>query len=142
MNSSEASRSFADFFASATRCLGLPCEPASPWEQMTKWAGRPRKVSFATTPPQANSMSSGCAPKASNGRRSVCDFGIGFIGTVNRIAAEVSDFRRFIASQVLLFARAGDVMRTMQDGLHPAQPRVARGADVLLGEIHWRQNLV
>ena len=43
-----------------------PCVPASPREQTTKCAGRPASVSCAMTPPQPNSMSSGCAPKASS----------------------------------------------------------------------------
>jgi len=50
--------------ASVVRCFGVPRLPASPREQMTKWAERPARVSRTTTPPQPNSTSSGWAPNA------------------------------------------------------------------------------
>src|SRR5262249_7109151 len=142
MNSSEAPRSFAEFFASAIRCLGVPCEPASPLEQMTKCTGRPSRTSLATIPPQANSMSSGCAPKASKGKKSAGDFCVCFIRTVNGLAVDIRNFRGFLPAQVVLFACAGNVMRAMDDRLHPTQPRIAGGADMFLGEIHRRQSIV
>ena len=67
------------------------------------------------------------------------EFGVGFIGTVNGVAVDKSDFRRFLLAKIGLFARAGNVMRAMHDRLHPAQPRVARRADLLLGESGRRQ---
>src|ERR1700690_387358 len=90
------------------------------------------------TPPQPNSMSSGCAPKASSGASS--DFGIGFIGTVNSIAADKSDFRRVFLPKIGLFPRPGNVMRAAHDRLHPAQPRIARRTNLLLGERRHRQS--
>src|SRR5687768_6816797 len=87
-------------------------------------------------------MSSGCAPKASKGISSAWDVGIGIIGTVDEIAIHVSNFRRFLARQISLLARARNVVRAMQDGLHPAQPRITRGTDLFLREIHGRQSLV
>src|ERR1035437_7041114 len=112
-----APRSAADFFASATRCLGVPEVPASPREQMTKGAARPARVSRAITPPQPNSMSSGCAPKANRGASLYLDFGIGFIGSVNGIATDKSDFGCFFLVKVSLFAYPGNVMRAVQNGL-------------------------
>src|SRR6185437_8514402 len=121
--------------------------PASPYEQIIKCAFRPARVSFAMTPPQPNSMSSGCAPKASNGasapsppagervsagrvrgRFGLRDFGVGFIGLFNGIAGDKLDFGRVFLAKVGFFAGAGNVMRAMQNRLHPAQPRVARRA--------------
>ena len=61
-------------------CSGVPWLADSPREQTTKCAFRPARVSLAMIPPQANSMSSGCAPKASSGGEDQLDFGIGFIG--------------------------------------------------------------
>src|SRR6185436_12817805 len=115
MNSIVAPSKAEDFFASATRCSGVPCEPASPREQMTKCAERPRRVSFAMTAPQANSMSSGCAPKTRSGARSG-EVGVGFIGAVDGVAIDVSDFGRIFRAQVSLLARARDVVRAVQQG--------------------------
>src|ERR1035437_445955 len=134
INSIVAPSNAADFFASATRWAGVPWEAASPREQTTKCAARPVRVSLAITPPHPNSMSSGCAPKARHGAGSGVDFGAGFIGTVNGITVYKSDIRRFFLSKVGLFACSGNVMRAVQDGLHPAEPGVARGADLLPGE--------
>src|SRR5262245_42561815 len=102
------------------------------------------------TPPQPNSMSSGCAPRASSGalcsrRReeadagSVREFGVRFIGAVNSVAFKERDFRRFIPPKVGLFTSAGNVMRAMHDRLHPAQARVARRAELFLAERDGRQ---
>src|SRR5271156_4610038 len=106
---------------------------------MTKCTLRPAFVSFAMTPPQPNSMSSGCAPKASNGASSVFDFSVGFIGSVNGVAVDKRDFRSFLRAKIILFARASNVMSATHDGLHPAQPRVARGTDLLFCKISQRQ---
>src|SRR5215218_6164984 len=93
-------------------------------------------------PPHANSRSSGCAPKASKGISSAWDFGIGIIGAVDEITIHVSNFRRLLTRQISLFACARDVVRAMQHGLHPAQTRIARRADLFLREIHGRQSLI
>ena len=137
MNSSVAPRSLRrrSGLAPSARS-GVPWVAASPREQTTKCAGRPARVSRATTPPQPNSMSSGCAPKASSGRRLRGGFGVGFIGPVDGVADDVGDLRRVLLAQVVLLAGAGDVMGAVHDRLHPAQPRVARRADLLLGERH------
>src|ERR1035437_5327740 len=140
MNSTVAPSSAADFFASATRCLGVPEVPASPREQMTKCAARPARVSRAITPPQPNSMSSGCAPKASSSASLVFDFSVGFIGSVNDITADKSDFRRVFPAKIGLFARPGNVMRAAHHRLHPTQSRVTRGTDLLFGETSHRQS--
>src|SRR5579863_705901 len=127
-----APKIFAAACASAVRCRGVPLDAASPREQMTKCAERPPRVSSATTPPQPNSMSSGCAPNASNGAGSAGEFGIGFIGAVYGIAVDKFDFRRLFHAQIGPLARARDVVRAMHHGLHPAQARITRGADLLL----------
>src|SRR5579862_6525145 len=100
MNSTVAPSAAADFFASATRCAGVPCDADSPREQTTKPAARPARVSFAMTPPQPNSMSSGCAPKASNDGSSGRNFGAGFIGTLNGIAVDKRDLRCFFPAKI------------------------------------------
>src|ERR1700693_2084621 len=138
MNSIVAPSSPADFFASAIRFLGVPWVPASPREQTTKCTLRPACVSLAITPPQPNSMSSGCAPKASKGASSE-EFSVGFIGSVNGVTADEMDFRSFLGAKIILFARARNVMAAMHHGLHPAQPRIARWTDLLLGERSLRQ---
>src|SRR5579859_3041080 len=132
MNSSLAPNSTADRFASMTRWAGEPCDAASPREQITKCAARPARVSFAMTPPHPNSMSSGCAPKASNGAS--LDFGVGFIGPFNRFAIHKSNLRCFFRVKIGFLSRTGNVMRAMHDRLHPAQPGVARRADLLPGK--------
>src|ERR1019366_9449517 len=90
------------------------------------------------TPPQPNSMSSGCAPKASSGASSG-EFGVGFIGSVNGVAVHNGDFGRVFGAKIIFLARASNVMSAMQHGLHPAQPRIARRTDLLLGERSQRQ---
>src|SRR5579862_3442699 len=137
MNSSLAPNSTADRLASMTRCAGEPCDAASPREQITKCAARPARVSFAMTPPHPNSMSSGCAPNASNGAS--LDFGVGFIGTFNGVAVDKRDLRRFFRTKIGRFPGAGNVMRAMHDRLHPAQPGVARRADLFLAKSRRRQ---
>src|SRR6185437_7122585 len=99
---------------------------------MTRCALRPDCVSRAMTPPQPNSMSSGCAPKASRG----LEFGPGFIGAFDFIAGDKSDFRRFVAAKIGPFATPGNVMRATDDRLHPAHPGVPRGRDLFLRK--WR----
>src|ERR1035437_4757113 len=141
-NSSVAPRSAAAFSASAVRCAGVPLVPASPREPTTKCAECPACVSRAITPPQPNSTSSGCAPKASNSRLSGGDFSVGFIGAVDRIAVHKHNVRRIGLVQVGLFPRAADVVRAMHDRLHPAQACVARRAHLLLGKIGRRQREV
>src|SRR5438105_985584 len=108
---------------------------------MTKWTKRPRQVSFAITPPMANSISSGCAAKTSSLESLVCDVCVGVIGAVNGITVNVSNFGSFIAAQILLLAGAGNVMCAVEHRLHPAQPCIARGTDLLFGEIHPWQRL-
>src|SRR5664280_1326725 len=80
-------------------------------------------------PPQPNSMSSGCAPKASN-EALAGDFGVRFIGAVDRVSVDISNFRRVFGPKIGLFAKPGNIMRAVQHRLHPAKPRVARGADL------------
>ncbi len=46
---------------------------------------------------------------------------------------------RVFRAKIILFAGAGNVMRAMQDGLHPAQAAVARRADLFLGESCQRE---
>src|SRR5271154_5960835 len=108
---------------------------------MTKCAWRPACVSRAMTPPQPNSMSSGCAPKASNGPNSV-KFSVGFIGSVNGVTVDKMDFRSFLRAKIILLARATNVMAAIQNRLHPAQPRIASRTDLLLGERGLRQRHV
>src|SRR5271165_803506 len=138
MNSIVAPSSPADFFASAILCLGVPWVPASPREQTTKCTLRPACVSLAMTPPQPNSMSSGCAPKASNGPSSG-DFSVGFIGSVNGVTVNKMDFRSVLRAKIIHFARAKNVMAAIHHRLHPAKPRIARWTDLLLGERHLWQ---
>src|SRR5438477_3774678 len=133
-NSIVAPSSAAARSASVTRCSGWPCVAASPREHTTKCAARPARVSCAITPPQPNSMSSGCAPKASTGGGSGREFGIGFIGSIDLVPADKGELRRFLLTKIGLFARAGHVMGASQNRLHPAEPSVPRGADLLLGE--------
>ena len=71
-----------------------------------KWAGRPAYVSRAMTPPQPNSISSGCAPKARSGVGLEGELGVGFIGVFNRVSGEKRDFGSLFLPQVLLFAFA------------------------------------
>src|SRR5690606_4365383 len=127
MNSIVAPRSRAAFFDSVTRCAGVPVVPASPREQMTKCTDRPPGGSRAITPPQPNSISSGCAPKARRGGESAGDFGMGFVGAVDRVAVDERDFRGVRLVEISLLAGARNVMRAMDHGLHPPQPRIARG---------------
>src|ERR1700689_3295691 len=87
-------------------------------------------------------MSSGCAPNASNAGRLRGDFGPGFIGSVNGIAVDISDFGRIFAAKIRLLSGSGNVMRAMDDGLHPAQPTVTRRADLFAGEIRDGKRLV
>src|SRR5580692_5638133 len=138
MNSTVAPSSPAAFFASATRCSGEPCVPASPREQTTKCTLRPLSVSLAITPPQPNSMSSGCAPKASNGPRSG-KFSIGFIESVNGVTMDKFDFRILLRMEIFLFAHAVNIMAAIHNRLHPGQPRIAGGTDLHLGESSLRQ---
>src|SRR4051812_18153400 len=139
-NSIVAPRSVAARRASVTRCSGWPCVPASPREHTTKCAGRPISVSCAITPPQPNSMSSGCAPKASTARVSGGELSIGFIRLFDLIPADKSDVRRFIRVEIGLLTRAGHIVRTPDHRLHPAQPSVSRGTDLLLGVSGLREN--
>src|SRR6185312_13237989 len=129
-NSIVAPSSAAAFFASAILCLGEPYEPASPREQTTRCALRPACVSRAMTAPQPNSMSSGCAPKA----RSGLEFGPGFIGAVDFIARDKSNFRCVFGAKIFPFAETGNVMRAVHQRLHPAQAGIARRRDLFLGD--------
>src|ERR1700751_1949128 len=100
---------------------------------MTKCTLRPACVSLAMTPPQPNSMSSGCAAKASNGSNSG-DFSVGFIGSVDGVQVDKIYFRSFLRVKIILFARAKNVMAAIHHRLHPAKPGIARRADLLLAE--------
>ncbi|HEX7568968.1 MAG TPA: hypothetical protein VF492_00545, partial [Verrucomicrobiae bacterium] len=60
--------------------------------------------------------------------------------SVNDITADKSDFRRVFPAKIGLFARPGNVMRAAHHRLHPTQPRVARGTDLLFGETSQRQS--
>src|ERR1017187_1070712 len=75
-------------------------------------------------------------------RRDACattDFRPGFIGTLYGIAVDKRNFRLFFPAKISRFPGPGNVMRAMDDGLHLAEPRDARRADLLLGEIGGRQ---
>src|SRR4051812_34108552 len=106
---------------------------------------RPACASRAITPPQPNSMSSGCAPNtmtyggisnaATAGRLGLAsDFSVRFIGSVNRVAVDECDFRGVGAVEVGLLAGSGDVVRAMNHGLHPAQTTIASRCNLLFGE--------
>ena len=68
----------------------------------------------------------GMRAKGQQRRASSGEFNVGFIGAVNGVAVDKCDFRRFFGAKIIFLARAGNVMRAMDHGLHPAQPRVAR----------------
>src|SRR5262245_17037831 len=133
MKSIEAPSRPAARSASATRCSGWPCVAASPREHTTRCADLPRRVSCAITPPHPNSMSSGCAPNASTGKRSG-ELDMGLVRSIDRVPADERDIGRVREVQVVLLAGAGDVVRAAQHGLHPSEPRVARRTDLLLAE--------
>src|ERR1039458_4721118 len=78
-------------------------------------------------------------------RRDACattDFRPGFIGTLYGIAVDKRNFRRFFPAKISRFPGPGNVMRAMDHGLHPAEPRVARRADLFLAESRHRQRNV
>src|SRR5580700_1111358 len=133
MNSIVAPSSPADFLASAIRCFGVPFVPDSPLEHTTKCTRRLARISVAATPPNPNSMSSGCAPKASVGGRSG-ELRVGFIGLVNDVSIDKIDSRSFFRTKVILLACAGDVVAAIHDRLHPAEAGIAGWTDLLLGE--------
>src|SRR6476661_8437713 len=131
-----APKAWAPLFASFSRWSGVPEVPASPWEQTTKCARCPARVALAMTPPQANSISSGWAPKAKSGPI-VSDFDIGLLAIRDRVALDICDFRSFVGVQIKLFARAGHIVRAVDHRLHPAQPSVASRADLFGREVHF-----
>src|ERR1700751_37479 len=133
MNSMVAPSNPVDFFASAIRCFGVPFVPDSPPEHTTKCTWRLARVSAATTPPNPNSMSSGCAPKGSSGG-GLGEFRVSFIGSVNDISLDESNFRIFFRTKIILLAGASDVMAIPYDRLHPAEPSIAGWTDLLLSE--------
>src|SRR5450631_4062057 len=91
------------------------------------------------TPPQPNSMSSGCAPKASNGAELFFDFSPSLIGSFNGVSFNKGYFGRVFPAKVGFFSGTGNVMRAMNHRLHPAQPRVARRANVHFSKSCLRQ---
>src|ERR1700722_14119912 len=133
INSHNAPSALAPSWHSRNRSSGVPWLADSPREQTTTWAGRPARVSNATTPPQPNSTSSGWEPKATSGAGSGWGFNIGFIGPLDRVADDVSDLGRVVLPEVVLLAGARHVVRAANHRLHPAQPRIARRADPIAG---------
>ena len=114
-----APSSFAALRASASRSSGEPFVPASPREQIQIATALPRATSASSTPPQPNSMSSGCAPIA----RSVSlESGIRNIRAVRLgdfVARDELDSGRVDRVQIFDFARASDVVGATNDRLHP-----------------------
>src|SRR6478609_9163378 len=108
---------------------------------MIRCAFRPALVSRAITPPQPNSLSSGCAPKASRDADSTWEFGVGFIGSLDHVAGRKGNFRRIFRAKIGLFARTCNVMRASHNGLHPAQSCIASWTDLLLRDrTSWDRN--
>src|SRR5580700_2326015 len=141
-NSSDAPSNLAAAWASATRCSGVPCVPASPFEQTTRCTRRPARASKATMPPQPNSISSGWAPKTKSGPGSELEFGVGFIGSLDRLSTYEVDLGRVRNTQVVLFARARDIVRALHDRLHPFQSGVAGRVDLPFNKRNARAGFI
>ena len=60
-------------------------------------------------------------------------FGVGFIGSLDRLSTYEVDLGRVRDTQIVLFAGTRDIVRAAHDRLHPFQSGVARRTDLRLG---------
>jgi hypothetical protein len=72
-------------------------------------------------------------------RRPLRELDIRLVRSIDRVPPDEGDLRRVLQIQIVLLAGARHVVRAAQDGLHPAEPRIPRRADLLLAEAGRRK---
>ena len=82
-------------------------------------------------------------PNASSGANSGGGFGVGLIGSIYGVSVNIGDLGRLLLAEISLLSGPGDVMGATDHRLHPAQPRIARRADLRAGEVYrWNVDVL